>query len=186
MHPEGHLGAYLRSSGSFGFVEFIRASPSGCRVHSLGSFGRALVVVGSRLRSFMIGLGAVGFIWVRLVHSGTPWLSLGSFGRTLRVVRFIRANPGCRRGHSGSFEHAVGDVVFIRVCVQFNRVCPGYGRVHSRSLGSFGRSLVFILVPSGTSRLRSGSFGCALGNVGFFRIIRGPPGGSRGHLDSLC
>ena len=54
----------------------------------------------------------VGFIRVRLVHSGSPWRSLGFVG-------FFGARPygGCVHSRSlGSFGRALVVVVFIRAC----------------------------------------------------------------------
>ena len=81
-----HSGAPLLSSSSFGFVGFIRSRPGGRPAHlvSLGSFKRALVVV--------------GFIRVHWDHSGEPLRSLGLFG----VVGFIRAHTNTRWVHSGA------------------------------------------------------------------------------------
>ena len=65
-----HLDAPRLSSGSFGYVWFIRAPPAGRRDHSvsLGSFVRALGVVQFIRVGLVYSGGVIGLIWVRLVH----------------------------------------------------------------------------------------------------------------------
>ena len=107
-----HLGTAL-GSGSFAFVVFILARPSGRRVHSgsfgyswapWGSFGFILARTGGRqvhsgwLFSFGRALGVVWFIHVRWVHSCALCRLSGSFG----LVGFTRAHPVCHWVHSGS------------------------------------------------------------------------------------
>ena len=103
-------------------------APSGSRrVHSgsLGSFGH--------------GLGFVGFIWVRWVHTGAPWRrwihsgSLGSFGEPV-CGRWVHS------GSVGSWNHAL--VVFRYIRVQWVHSDASRCRhVHLCSLGPFGRTL---------------------------------------------
>ena len=143
------MGTPLKSSGLVGFVGFIGARPG----VSLGSFGRALGVVG-----FI--LARVRFIRIRVAHLGTPLrlsglvgfvefigarpgVSLGSFGRALGVVGFIsaralgfiRARHGCRWVHSGAGLGSSGSFVF--------RARPGGPQVQLGWLGSFGHALGF-------------------------------------------
>ena len=75
------------SSGSLGFVGFIRARLWLRRVYSgsLGSFRRAV--------------GVAGFISVRWVHSSATWWSLGGWTGSFRIVGFIWARSG---GHLGA------------------------------------------------------------------------------------
>ena len=126
------------------------------------------------------------------VQSGAPWWSLGSFG----VVGFILE---CRRVHSRSFRCALGVIAFIRGrwvhsgapsrssgVFRFIRVRRGCRLVHSETLGSFWCTLGFVLlirgrwVNSGAPWGLSGSFGCALGVVGFIRCHLDAPWGSSG------
>ena len=78
-------GAPFGSSGSFGFVGFVRA---GRRVHSgsLSSFWHVLGWSGS--------FRFVGLIWLRPWGCQVHSISLGSFGRTLGVVGFIWVRSG--------------------------------------------------------------------------------------------
>ena len=98
-----HSGAPLLSSGSFGFVGFIRSRPGGRRAHSvsLGSFKRALGVV-RYIRvhsgSFERVVGVVGFIRVRWVHSGAPLGSSGLF----ELIGHIGVCPDGRRVNLGA------------------------------------------------------------------------------------
>ena len=98
----------VHSSAPWGFVRFIRDCwvAAGPPWVSLGSFGRALSVVGFfwPIRVRPVGHrvhsgAALGFRWV---HSGAPWVSLGSFRRahlesshSFGFVGLIRAGPGC-------------------------------------------------------------------------------------------
>ena len=146
--------APLRSSGSFMLIAY----PGGRRVHSgsLGSFVRALVVG--------------GFIRVRCVRSGAPWVSSSSFG-------FIRGLPGGRRVHSGSlgsFRRGLGVVGFINVR-WVHSGAHWRSSVYSGSFGSFWHDLIH----SGAHWRSSGS----LGLVGF---IRARPRGPSVHSGAPC
>ena len=144
---------------------------------SLGTFGRALVVV--RL---------IRVLWD---HSGALWVSLGFVG-------FVRARPLCRSVYSGSLGSlrcALAVVSFIRVCwahsdtlwkssVSFG--CPWvHSGVRRVSSGSFG-FVVFVRVRPGGHWVHScllGSFWCVLGVFGFSTVrwhISGAPYGSLG------
>ena len=92
----------------------ILARPAGRRGHSssLISFGRAL--------------GLVGFISVRWVHTGAPWVSAGSFG----FVGIIWALPWGRRVHSGSLGSYWGSALGSLGFVRFIRALPVDRRVH--------------------------------------------------------
>ena len=63
--------------------------------------------------SFGSGLGIVGFIWVRWVHSGASWGSLDLFRCSLGAVAFIWAPPWGSKVHLGSLLHALVVIVFI-------------------------------------------------------------------------
>ena len=100
------MGATLVWSGSFVFVGYIVV----CRFHLGSLVGRALGLVGSLERTLRV----VGFILVRLVHTGAPLVSSGSSV----FVWFILARPGGGRVHScslGSFRLVLGVVGFIRI-----------------------------------------------------------------------
>ena len=131
---------------------------------SFGSIGRALVVV--------------GFIQVRLVHSGAPLGSLGSYA----FVSFKRAQPGSRWVHSGSLGSFRRSLVVIGfICIRlvnwgsfgsFRRVpgVVGLIRVHSHSFRSFGRVqglVLFIWVRLWIHSVSFGSLRRALGVDGF-------------------
>ena len=156
----GWLGPFVCALGVVGFIW-------GLPWRSLGSFGPILVVVRSfwfvgfiraRRASHSGSLGSVigvpatvGFIWVRQVHLGAPWVSLGSFWRALRstgsyeFVGFIRAHSGGPRVysrvscgwsssfefvgyHSGALWESLGSLGFILAC-------PMGARVHSWFVG---------------------------------------------------
>ena len=85
---------------------------------------------------------------VRWVNSGASWVSSGSFGfvglleRTLVVVGFIPGHGGCRWVHSGEPWLSSG----LFGLDGFVRGPNGGRRVHSVSLGTFGRAKAFIWV----------------------------------------
>ena len=124
--------------------------PGGRLVHpgSLGSLRCALVII--------------GFIRVRLVHSGALWAALGSCGSfgSSEVVWFIRVHPagvgfmfvvGIVRGRWVHSSAPWGSLC-SSVVVGFTRVRPVGRLVHAASLGSSGVAL-----------------GNAVGFVGFIR-----------------
>ena len=179
--------APLGSSGSFGFVEFIRTRPGSSRVYlcSLGSFGRGPakgVLWFIRVR-WVWSLVSFDVLWV---HSGATWGSSGSF----RFVGFIRARPGgrcVRSGSLGSFMHGLGDIGFIGF-VWFTLAHLMGRRVHLGSVGLFWRADSVVGPFSGldvvgfnwVSWVHScslsgslGSFGCDLGVVGFVQALPG-------------
>ena len=118
-----------------------------------GSFGRFPAVV--------------GFLWVRLDHSGAPRGSLGSF-------TFIWARPKGRRIHSGSFSSfgcSPGVVGFIRARLVHYVEPRGSLSTFRRTTG-FGGFIVVRLVYSREPLWTSGS-------LRFVWFILALPSGSR-------
>ena len=116
-----------------------------------------------------------GFVLVRLVCPCAPWESLGTFG----FVWFVQVrpwNPWVHSGLSGSSGCSLDVAGFIRVrlgvplaSIGFVRVLPGGRWVLS---GSF-TFVLFVWVCPSVCCVRSGSSGsfrCAMGVVGFFRV----------------
>ena len=167
-----HSSAILGSLGSFWVVGFIRVRPRGSWVYysvplaSLGTF----VVVGF----IRVHPGVVGFIAVRWVHLGVPCGSLGSFWCALvvvglfGVVGFVQMRPGGHwvlYGSLGSFGCVVGVVGFILGLW----VPLGAPR---GLLGSFEVVRLIRVRPWSSFRVpwvSLGSFGWALGDIGFIR-----------------
>ena len=145
------------SSGSFGFVWFVRARPTDCQVHSgsLGSFRRTLGV-----------FGFVWFIWARAGGRRVHWGSSCSF----MFVWFIRVCHWDRPGLFGSFGPAPGVDWFRHVRLLNSGEPRG-------SPGTFG-FVRFIHARSWCGRVHSGSFG----SFGFVWFIRALPGGHRVRL----
>ena len=138
-------------------VVFFRARNGG-RLDSLGTLGRALVVV-----------------LVHWVHSGMPWGSSGSFGYVLfilalaMVVVFIRVlwvHSGAPWRSSGTFDF-----------VGFIPVRPRRRRVQSGTLGSFVRALGVVVFIPARSEGRWGTSCGSLGSFGFVGFIQALPGG---------
>ena len=153
-------GTRLGSSGSFGVLGFIWVDTQCRRVRSmsLGILGCALVVV--------VFLGVAGFIGVR--H--------GLFG----VAGFVGERPMGRRICSWTLGACLVSSGSFNV-TRFIELRPWGLWVHSGSLGSFWWTLSvantvwvggYIGIHPGGRRDGSGSFGFALGVIGFMRCCR--------------
>ena len=153
-----YSGSFVSSGRAPGAFKFIRAHPGGHR-YFFGFVSFILELTGGRWVhscSFRCAPGVVGFIWVRLLHSGALLGSLCSFG----LVCFIQAHPRGRRVLSASFRRTPGVVWIIRVRVVHSGA-PHGRRVHLGSFASFGRVAEVVgvsLLPLAALRCCSGSF----------------------------
>ena len=185
----GHSSALLGSSDSFGFFTYIRVRAGGRWVHSgtpSGSFGFIPTRPGGR----RVHSGSLCSFGRTLVVA--PCVSLGSFDCTQGVARYILARPAGRWVHSGAIWVSSVSLGFIRARPWCRRVhfclggflqarpgCRSAG-VHLGSLGSFGCALGVVgfihvrWVNSGAPWRSSGSFG-------FDGLIRARPGGRKLH-----
>ena len=148
---------------------FIRERPGGRRIRprSLRSLGCVLVVI--------------GFIRGRWVHRSSPLCSSGSY----RADGFIGVRPGACQFHAGSLVVGL-TAVTGNICVRPEGLVLILGRwvYWGAPTGSLGSSGVtgFIGVHPWSCRVCAGSlgsWGCALGVVGFIR-------GRRVHWNAPC